>query len=192
MKVDLEVTVDDDDNSPATGQVTITGTLSVGQRLTATSRDMHDDDGLTNPGYTYQWQRDGVDIPNAMTSSHTLVDADLGKRISVKVTFTDDAGNMEMLESIRTAPVTGRPPANTPTHTRTLTNTPTFTPTPTNTPTPTQSNSGGGGGGGGGGGFRPPAVVNPPPLPLPRRPRLNRRPGTVGVAPVAVVAAAAR
>ena len=44
-------------NNPATGAPTITGTPTVGQTLTAVTTAIMDDDGLTTPGYTYQWIR---------------------------------------------------------------------------------------------------------------------------------------
>ena len=42
-------------NTPATGAPTISGTAQVGQTLTAATSGIMDTDGLTSPGYTYQW-----------------------------------------------------------------------------------------------------------------------------------------
>ena len=107
------VTVADNDttaNTPATGAPTITGTAQVGQMLTAATSGIMDADGLATPGYTYQWIRvDGgteADISGAMVSTYTLVAADLGKTIKVKVSFTDDASNAETLTSAATTAVT--------------------------------------------------------------------------------------
>ena len=136
MIVYVKVTVDDTDNSPATGKPTISGNPRVGQRLTANTGGISDLDGPPSPTFSYQWQRDGTDILNADKRTYRLSDADGGRRITVEVTFTDSRGNDEILVSDPTGPVSPRPPPNTAT----------FTPTPTNTPTPTQSNSGGGGG----------------------------------------------
>ena len=48
-------------NTSATGVPTITGTAQVGQTLTADTSGIADQDGLTNPAFTYQWVRsDGV------------------------------------------------------------------------------------------------------------------------------------
>ena len=44
-------------NTAATGAPTITGTAQVGQTLTAGTTAIMDADGLTTPGYTYQWIR---------------------------------------------------------------------------------------------------------------------------------------
>ena len=96
-------------NTPATGAPTITGTAQVGQTLTAVTTGITDADGLTSPTYTYQWIRvDGgteADISSANSSTYTLVDADLGKTLTVRVRFDDDAGNTETLTSAATATV---------------------------------------------------------------------------------------
>ena len=90
-------------NNPATGAPTISGTARVGRTLTAGSGTIADADGLTNVSYTYQWIRvDGnneSNITSATASTHRLVAADVGKRIKVKVSFTDDDSNAEELTS---------------------------------------------------------------------------------------------
>ena len=67
---------------------------------------------MANVSYSFQWIRnDGSTdtvIQDATGSSYTLVDADEGKTIKVKVSFTDDAGNEETLTSAATASV--KPP----------------------------------------------------------------------------------
>ncbi len=96
-------------NNAATGAPVITGTAQVGQTLTAVTSGIMDADGLTSPGYTYQWIRvDGStesDISGATSSTYTLVDADEGKTIKVKVSFTDDGSNDETLTSAATTAV---------------------------------------------------------------------------------------
>ena len=85
-------------NDPATGAPTISGTATVGQELTAETTGIADVDGLTSPTYVYQWVRvDGTetDITDANAATYTLVAADAGKKIKVKVSFTDDQGNPE-------------------------------------------------------------------------------------------------
>ena len=97
------------DNNFATGAPTITGTAQVGQTLTAVTTGIMDDDGLTTPGYTYQWIRvDGnteTDISEATASTYTLVADDQDTTIKVRVSFTDDASNAERLTSEATATV---------------------------------------------------------------------------------------
>ena len=97
-------------NTPATSAPTISGTAQVGQTLMAFTADISDNDGLTSVSYAYQWIRvDGnteADISGATASTYTLVAADLGKTIKVKVSFTDDASNAETLTSAATTAVT--------------------------------------------------------------------------------------
>ena len=97
----------------ATGAPAITGTAAVGQPLAVDLTGIEDADGLTNASYSYQWVRvdaDGMsnpaDITDATDATYTLVDADLGKKIKVRVTFDDDVGNTETLTSAATATVT--------------------------------------------------------------------------------------
>ena len=101
-------------NNPATGAPAITGTAQVGETLTAVTSGIMDVDGLSTPGYTYQWVRvDGgtdADIPGATSSAYTLVAADQGKTIKVRVSFTDDVGHSETLTSAATAVVVAPPP----------------------------------------------------------------------------------
>ena len=89
-------------NTPATGAPTVTGTVQVGETLTADTSVIADEDGLANAVFTYQWLADGAEISGANGSAYTLADADEGKAISVKVSFTDDAGNAETLTSAAT------------------------------------------------------------------------------------------
>ena len=102
-------------NSPATGEPTISGTAQVGRTLTADTSGIADDDGLTKATYTYQWLADDTDISGATGSTHTLTTAEQGKAITVRVSFTDDAGNEESLTSAATAAVAAQqaPPAPT-------------------------------------------------------------------------------
>ena len=88
--------------NPATGAPAISGAAAVGQALTASTSGIEDVDGLTGASFTYQWVRvdaDGTsneeDISVATLASYTLVAADVGKRVRVRVTFNDDAGNAE-------------------------------------------------------------------------------------------------
>ena len=97
------------ENSAATGSPTISGTAQVGETLTASTTGITDTDGLTNVSYSYQWvANDGTsdsEIADATSSSYTLVAADAGKTIKVKVAFTDDAQNQETGTSAATAAV---------------------------------------------------------------------------------------
>ena len=96
-------------NTPATGQPSISGTVQVGETLTASTSSIADVDGVTNATFSYQWIRnDGgsdADIQNATGSTYTLVSGDETKTIKVRVSFSDDAGNSESLTSVATAAV---------------------------------------------------------------------------------------
>ncbi len=105
---------DTPDNSPATGAPTITGTVQVGETLTADTSGIADSDGLSNVRYEYQWLADDAEIAGATGSTYTLADADEGKALKVEVTFTDDAGNDETLTSPATDAVAAAPAANSP------------------------------------------------------------------------------
>ena len=96
-------------NSPATGLPTISGTAQVGETLTADTSGIADEDGLDNAAFAYQWVADDADIQGATNSTYTLVSADVGKAIRVRVTFTDDDGHEETLTSEPTAAVAAKP-----------------------------------------------------------------------------------
>ena len=101
-------------NSAATGAPTISGTVQVGETLTADTSGIADEDGLDNAAFTYQWLAGDDAIAGATGSTYTLADADENKAIKVKVSFTDDAGNDETLTSAATDAVSAAPASNTP------------------------------------------------------------------------------
>lgn len=97
-------------NSPATGQPTISGTMRVGETLTAVTSSIADADGLDDAVFSYQWIRvesgsNESDISGENGSTYTLVPTDQGKTIKVRISFTDDAGNEETLTSEASAEV---------------------------------------------------------------------------------------
>ena len=87
-------------NDAATGRPTITGSSKVGNTLTASTSDIIDPDGLPN-SFTYQWKRfaaDGTTFEaNIGTNSrtYTLTSSEEGKKVKVKVSFTDNGGTRE-------------------------------------------------------------------------------------------------
>ena len=125
----VTVTVNDNDttNTPATGAPTISGTAQVGETLTADTSGIGDADGLTNVAYSYQWiandATSDTDIAGETDSSYTLVAADEGKTIKVRVSFTDDAANEETLTSAATSEVVAAAPTDPPGAPRNLTGT---------------------------------------------------------------------
>ena len=101
-------------NSPATGQPDISGTVQVGETLTANVSGIDDADGLDDAVFSYQWIRnDGTadtHIQDARDSTYVLDADDEGTTIKVRVTFTDDRGHGETLTSSATDTVAGLPP----------------------------------------------------------------------------------
>ena len=96
----------------ATGLPVITGTVEAGETLTADTSGIADFWGLDNAVFTYQWLAGGEELPGATSATHTLADADAGKAISVRVSFTDDSGNAGTLTSEArhpNTPATGAP-----------------------------------------------------------------------------------
>ena len=91
------------------GSPMITGTAQVGEMLTVYTSGITDADGLTGATFSYQWIRnDGStdsDIAGATGTTYVLTAEDEGNTILVRVSFTDDAGNEEMLTSAATAAV---------------------------------------------------------------------------------------
>ena len=88
-------------NAP-TGQPTVSGTERVGHVLAAATSGIADEDGLSSPGWTYQWVRveEGSTNTNITSATYTLAAADAGKKVRVKVSFTDDGNTAHTLESV--------------------------------------------------------------------------------------------
>ena len=94
-------------NISATGLPTISGRAQVGETLTADTSGVADQNGLENATFGYQWLAEDTAIDGATGGSYTLADADQGKAIKVRVSFTDGGGNEETLTSAPTEPVLG-------------------------------------------------------------------------------------
>ena len=84
-------------NNAATGDPTISGDATVGHTLTADTTAIMDADGLSNVSYSYQWIRvdangtsNPTPISGATDSTYTLTEEDVGKKVRVRVSFTDD------------------------------------------------------------------------------------------------------
>jgi len=89
-------------NSPVQGTVSLVGTVTEDNVLTANVA-LTDGDGLGT--LTYHWLRDGVEASTSITNLYALGDADVGKKISVNVTYADGAGNAESATSAQTTAV---------------------------------------------------------------------------------------
>ena len=79
---------------------TITGTTTFGSTLTANVTGWVPSSGVS---YTYQWKRDGEDIPDATNSTYVLTAEDTGTDISVDVTGTREGYTAETTTSVATS-----------------------------------------------------------------------------------------
>lgn len=84
-------------NDDPTGVLLILGTPEEGETLTAFTSALKDDDGVGD--LSYQWLRDGSDIPGAESETYQLTADDVGEPISLRVSFTDGFGNVETFTS---------------------------------------------------------------------------------------------
>ena len=105
-------------NTPATGTVTITGTVGIGELLTAHASGITDADGLTKPKFFFLWLAGPTSDPTdanirlfAYQERYHVLPLDAGLRIMVGVSFHDDAGNFESIYSAATAVVATVAPA---------------------------------------------------------------------------------
>ena len=82
------------------------GTVRVDYTLSANTSGIMDANGMpATDTYDYEWLRSGVLIAGAEGSDYTVVDADVGETLSVRVNFTDSAGFSESLRSAETSSV---------------------------------------------------------------------------------------
>ena len=99
------------------GAPEIEGTPRIGETLEAATDAIADADGLSSPGFAYQWIRvEGVEeteISGADARTYTVTADDLGKAVRVRVRFTDDRSFAEEATSaalpIVNTPATGAP-----------------------------------------------------------------------------------
>ncbi len=87
-------------NSTPTGAMAVSGTAEQGQTLTL-SHTLVDADGLGS--LAYQWLAEGQLIAGATGPSLVLAQAQVGKVISVRASYTDQRGNAEQVISTATA-----------------------------------------------------------------------------------------
>ncbi len=93
-------------NDDPTGLPTITGTPTQGAILTVNTDSIADADGFGNAGFSYQWQADATDISGATDATFELTQTQVGKPITVTVSYTDDGNTAETLTSAATNAVT--------------------------------------------------------------------------------------
>ena len=128
--VRVQVRFQDDDGNSETATSDATGSVSAEPNESATGpaddqRDspgrrgfdrwvrsgISDGNGLTTVSYSYQWLRGetaaaaGSEISGARSATYTVVEADQGKYLRVRVSFQDDDGNSETATSDASGPV---------------------------------------------------------------------------------------
>ncbi|NJO80434.1 MAG: calcium-binding protein [Cyanobacteria bacterium RM1_2_2] len=104
------ITVNSSNDAP-TGAATIDGTAQENQTLTVNTVGLGDADGLGT--FSYQWQSgDGTvwaDIAGAINSSFTPSAQQVGDFVRVRLTYTDQQGTTEIVDSSSTAAITSSP-----------------------------------------------------------------------------------
>ena len=90
-------------NDVPSGQPTITGSVLVGQTISANTTGINDPDGLGT--FSYQWLRNGSNISGATSSSYAILGVDSGTTLSVRVSWIDQHGTNEFVTSASTATV---------------------------------------------------------------------------------------
>lgn len=94
--------------SDATGDVLITGTIAIGNTLTADTSGLSDPDGFyASTGYSYQWLANGAAISGATSSTYTIPPSREGEQISVRVSYLDGTYYNEVHTSTQTVAVAG-------------------------------------------------------------------------------------
>ena len=79
--------------------------VTEGQTLQADASGVSDADGINGSTVAYQWLRDGSAITGATRSTYTLTQADVGRNVSVRCSYTDNYGTSESVVSSATAAV---------------------------------------------------------------------------------------
>ena len=96
---DLAISITNVDEGDASFNVTSTGNLNaaVAGHVLTVSLATSDPDG--DGTFAYRWQRDGANIASAISNTYTIVEADEGTDLTVVVSYTDDGGTSEMVET---------------------------------------------------------------------------------------------
>ena len=82
-------------NDDPTGTVTIDGVAGEDETLTANTSSLADEDGLGT--FSYQWMADDVAISGAVSDTFTLTQSEVGKEVTVNVSYTDGYEAVESL-----------------------------------------------------------------------------------------------
>jgi Ca2+-binding RTX toxin-like protein len=94
-----------DGNIEPTGTPDVNGETEQGAVLEADPTTVEDVEKINPDTVTYQWQRDGVDIPGATGITYVLTEEDVGKTITVIYMFEDSFGTPETVTSEGVGPI---------------------------------------------------------------------------------------
>ncbi|WP_439124732.1 DUF4214 domain-containing protein [Marivita sp.] len=86
-------------NNTPKGPVTVLGDSYVGQTLIARPNGVGDSDGIDFSTVAFQWLREGSPIDGATERTYNVSDADVGSQLSVRYSYTDFGGTLEVLTS---------------------------------------------------------------------------------------------
>lgn len=86
-------------NHSPKGPVTILGYAYVGETLIARPNGIGDADGIDYDTATFQWLRDGQVIADATSRTYSVSLSDVGKQLSIRYTYMDFGGTLEVLTS---------------------------------------------------------------------------------------------
>ena len=104
-QVQLTAQVENVNDAPS-GILKISGTPAQEDILTADTSGLSDTDGLG--AFSYQWMRDETAISGETSTTLTLGETDVGKKISVTVTYTDQQGTSETVTSASTNAISNK------------------------------------------------------------------------------------
>ena len=93
-------------NDAPSGVLRILGTPAQEDILSADISGLSDTDGLG--AFSYQWMRDGTAISDETNTTLALSEVDVGKKISVTVTYTDQQGTSETVTSTSTNAISNK------------------------------------------------------------------------------------
>jgi Ca2+-binding RTX toxin-like protein len=85
-------------NCVPTGSLTISGEFVVGQVISLDTTGIQDNDGLG--AFSFAWLRDGNIIAGAQSAEYLLADIDVDTSISAQLSYIDEFGTEEIIESI--------------------------------------------------------------------------------------------
>jgi len=93
------------------GTVTITGTVTFDQTLTAVTTGLSSTPSVILGTLSYQWLRNNANIAGATSSTYKLVQADVGTQISVRVSVSNCSGSVTSGQTAAVAKATQTAPA---------------------------------------------------------------------------------